>query len=51
VNSLEIAALVAKSYLPEETKSDPKAIKAAIEPVISDMAYELRQETESGSRL
>jgi hypothetical protein len=34
VNSLEIAALVAKSYLPEETKSDPKAIKAAIEPVV-----------------
>jgi hypothetical protein len=38
-----VTALVAKSYLPEETNSDPKAIKAAIEGVISDIAYELWQ--------
>jgi hypothetical protein len=31
MNDLEIAALVAKGYLAEEGRSDPKAIKAAIE--------------------
>jgi hypothetical protein len=39
--------------LPEEARSDPDAIKAAIEGVISDMAFELQNETtiDSGSRL
>jgi hypothetical protein len=37
----DLAALVAKGYLPEKEESDPNAIKAAIEAVISDMAFEL----------
>jgi hypothetical protein len=46
VNESEVAALVARGYLPAE-------IKAAIEGVISDLAFELQQETstKSGSRL
>jgi hypothetical protein len=52
VSGTEVSALVAKGYLPEEVRSDPKAIKAAIEGVISDMAFELEQgTTNSGSRL
>jgi hypothetical protein len=53
VSGLEVSALVVRGYLPEEARSDPKAIKAAIEGVISDMAFELQNETtiESGSRL
>jgi hypothetical protein len=53
VNESEIAGLVARGYLPEEARVDPVAIKAAIEVVISDMAFELQQETSmgSGSRL
>ena len=52
VSGMEVSALVAKGYLPEEVRSDPKAIKAAIEGVISDMAFELEQgTTNSGSRL
>ena len=45
MNDLEISALVAKGYLPEEARSDPKAIKAAIEALISDLAFELEQQT------
>ena len=39
--------------MPEEVRGDPVAIKGAIEVVISDMAFELQQETSmgSGSRL
>jgi hypothetical protein len=45
--------LVARGYLPEEARGDAVAIKGAIEGVISDMAFELQQETSmgSGSRL
>jgi hypothetical protein len=49
VNELEVSALVMKGYLPEETRDDTKGIKAAIEGVISDMAFELEQERSKGS--
>jgi hypothetical protein len=42
VSQLEIAALVQKGYLPEEAKHDTKAIKGAIEGVISDMVLDLK---------
>jgi hypothetical protein len=45
----EIAGLVAGGYLPEEARVDPVAIKAAIEIVISDLAFELEQERSKGS--
>ena len=44
VSAPEISALVVRGYLPEEVRTDPKAIKLAIEGVISDMAFELQQE-------
>jgi hypothetical protein len=52
MNEFEISALVAKGYLAGEARSDPKAIKAAIEALISDLAFELEQQTfrASGSR-
>jgi hypothetical protein len=49
VNESEVAALVARGYLPEEARGDAAAIKGAIEVVISDMAFELQQETSMGS--
>jgi hypothetical protein len=49
VNESEIAGLVAGGYLPEEARDDPVAIKAAIEVVISDMAFEQQQKTWRGS--
>jgi hypothetical protein len=51
VNESEIAALVVKGYLAEGGRRDATAIKAAVEMVLSDMAFELLQETtaESGS--
>jgi hypothetical protein len=49
VNEGEVAALVARGYLPEEARGDPAAIKAAIEGVISDLAFELEQERSKGS--
>jgi hypothetical protein len=49
VNEGEVAALVARGYLPEEARVDPVAIKAAIEVVISDLAFELEQERFKGS--
>ena len=49
VNEGEIAALVARGYLPEEARDDPVAIKAAIVVVISDLAFELEQERSKGS--
>ena len=51
VNEGEIAALVARGYLPEEARGDPVAIKAAIEIVISDLAFELEQERSKGAEL
>ena len=53
VNESEVGALVARGYLPEEAHNDPVAIEAAIEGVISDLAFELEQETstKSGPRL
>jgi hypothetical protein len=52
MNEFEISALVAKGHLPEEARSDGKAIKAAIEALVSDLAFELEQQAfmESGSR-
>jgi len=44
VNEGEVAALVAGRYLSEEARGDPAAIKAAIEVVISDLAFELEQD-------
>ena len=49
VNEGEVAALVARGYLPEEARIDPVAIKGAIEIVISDMAFEQQQGTSRGS--
>ena len=46
----EIAALAAGGYLPEEARGDPVAIKAAIEVVISDVAFELEQERSKRER-
>ena len=51
VNESEIAALVAGGYLLEEARDDPVAIKAAIEVVISDLAFELEQERSKGMGL
>ena len=45
VNESEVAALAARGYLPDGAHNDPAAIKGAIEGVISDMAFELQQET------
>jgi hypothetical protein len=51
VNENEVAALVVRGYLPEEARGDPAAIKAAIEVVISDLAFELEQERAKGNEL
>ena len=51
VTESEIAALVARGYLPEEARDDPVAIKAAIVVVISDLAFELEQERSKGMGL
>jgi hypothetical protein len=52
MNDLEISALVAKGYLTEEARRDSKAITAAIEALVSDLAFELEQQAfkASGSR-
>jgi len=52
MNEFEISALVVKGYLPEEARSDSKAIKSAIEALVSDVVFELEQQAfmESGSR-
>ena len=51
VNESEVPALVTRGYLPEADRNDHVAIKAAIESVISDIAFEVKQETfmKSGS--
>jgi hypothetical protein len=48
ISESEISAMVAKGYLPEEARSDGKAIKLAIEILISDLAFELEQQRYSG---
>jgi hypothetical protein len=52
MNELEISTLVTKGYLAGEARNDPKAIKAAVEALISDLAFELEQQEfkASGSR-
>jgi hypothetical protein len=52
MNDLEILALVRKGYLASEARNHPKAIKAAVEALISDLAFELEQQAfrASGSR-
>jgi hypothetical protein len=49
VNGSEVGALVTRGYLPEEARGDPVAIKAAIEGLISDLAFELEQERSMGT--
>jgi hypothetical protein len=49
VNENEVGALVARGYLPEEARGEPVAIKAAIEGLISDLAFELEQERSMGT--
>jgi hypothetical protein len=49
VNEGEVAALVARGYLPGEARDDAVAIKGAIEGVISDLAFELEQDRSKGS--
>jgi hypothetical protein len=49
VNEGEVAALVAGRYLSEEARGDRKAIKAAIEGLVSDLAFEQEQERPKGS--
>src|SRR6476660_4203909 len=44
VNELEVSALIFKGYLPEEDRNDAEAIKAAIEGVISDIAFDLQHQ-------
>jgi hypothetical protein len=52
MNEFEISMLVAKGYLADDARSDPKAIKAAVEALISDLAFELEEQEfkASGSR-
>src|SRR4029077_8468094 len=50
VNELELSALIFKGYLPEEDRNDAQAIKAALEGVISDMAFDLQQGTKGRQR-
>ena len=49
VSEGDVAAFVARSYLPEEASRDPAAIKAAIEGVIADMVFELEAERSARS--
>ena len=53
VTELELSALIFKGYLPVENRNDAQAIKAAVEGVISDIAFDLQQgtSTRSGSPL
>ena len=49
VDEIELSALIFKGYLPEEDRNDAQAIKAAVEGVISDIAFDLQQETSTRS--
>jgi hypothetical protein len=53
VHESEVAALVVRGYLAEQKRGEPGAIKAAVEGLISDMVFELQQETstKSGPRI
>jgi len=51
VSQGDVAALVARSYLPEEASRDPAAIKAAIEGIIADMVFELEAERSTRNQL
>jgi hypothetical protein len=51
VNEGEVTALVAGGYLLEEARNDALAIKAAVEVVISDLAFELERERSKGMGL
>jgi hypothetical protein len=44
MNDLEISALITKGYLAGEARNDRKAIKAAVEALISDLTFELEQQ-------
>ena len=44
VSEGDLAALVARGYLSEEASRDSTAIKAAIEGLMSDVAFELESE-------
>jgi hypothetical protein len=51
VSESDVAALVARSHLPEEASRDLAAIKAAIEGVIADVAFELEAERSTRNQL
>jgi hypothetical protein len=51
VSETEVAALVARSYLPEEASRDPAAIKAAIEGLMGDMVFDLEAERSTRNQL
>jgi hypothetical protein len=42
VHEGDVAALVARHYLPEQGSRDSGAIKAAVEALIADLAFELQ---------
>jgi hypothetical protein len=42
VGELEISALIARGYLPEDGREDSKSIKGAIEGVVSDIVLDLK---------
>ena len=49
VNELELSALIFKGYLPEEDRNDSQAVKAAVEGVISGIAFDLQHGTSTRS--
>ena len=51
VSEADVAALVARSYLPDDASHDSAAIKAAIEGLIGDLVFELEAERSTRNRL
>ncbi len=51
VSETDVAALVARSYLPEEASRDPAAIKAAIEGLVADLVFDLETERSTRNQL
>ena len=51
VSEDDVAALVARSYLPEEASRDPAAIRAAIECLMSDVVFELETQRSTRNQL
>ena len=49
VSEDDVAALVARSYLPKEASRDPAAIKAAVEGLVADVVFELEAERSARS--